>query len=579
MAEERALPIPAEHREFTVKVGGEPVARAHQLLSVSVSLVCNRIGRARLAYLDGSAASSTFPLSEADVFKPGQSVEILAGAGGQTDSLFKGIVVRHSLRVRDHSAPQLIVDCRHVAFRLTIARRSAHYVEQSDSNIIENLLGAAGITGDIESTTVTHPQLVQFNATDWDFLLARARANSKLVWPRDDQLVMKAPSESGSANVTLQFGATLLELDAEIDTRHQFASLQGIAWDPAQQDILQVDAETPSFEGPGNLSPDDLAEVAGAEPVLRHAALSEAAAQAWADSHWLHARLNKVSGRAKCEGIGSIKPGDIVALSGVGARFNGNVFITGVRHEFDLVQGWKTHVQFGGVDDEAPAYETLSTPPAGNLLTRVTGLQIGMVTSNEDPDGEHRVRIRLPLVDQDDDGVWARAASPDAGDDRGFFFRPEIGDEVVVGFLEEDPTYPVILGMLHSSAKAAPLAGSDDNHEKLYKSRSGMRVYFNDDTKVLTLDTPAGNSLTLSEDEKAIVLADQNGNKIQMNADGITLESAKAIVIKAATEATLESGTAFSVKGGSELKLEGSASAELSSAANTKITGGMVQIN
>jgi uncharacterized protein involved in type VI secretion and phage assembly len=214
-----------------------------------------------------------------------------------------------------------------------------------------------------------------------------------------------------------------------------------------------------------------------------------------------------------------------------------------------------------------------------SLLPTVSGLQVGVVSSNEDPDGEHRVRIRLPLLGLSDDGLWARVASLDAGDDRGFFFRPEIGDEVVVGFFGEDPRHPVILGMLHSSAKAAPLAGSDDNHEKLYKSRSGMRLHFDDEKTVLTLDTPAGNAIVLDEDKKSLTLADQHGNKIVLDADGIRLESSKAIAAKAGTELGLESGTGFSAKGGTELKLEGGTQAELSSAATTAVKGGIVQIN
>jgi uncharacterized protein involved in type VI secretion and phage assembly len=175
--------------------------------------------------------------------------------------------------------------------------------------------------------------------------------------------------------------------------------------------------------------------------------------------------------------------------------------------------------------------------------------------------------------------LWARVASLDAGDDRGFFFRPEVGDEVIVGFLADDPCRPIILGMLHSSAKPAPLTGSDDNHEKMFKSRSGMTLHFNDEKTVLTLATPAGNSITLSEDEKSLKLADQNGNTLTMDSDGIRIESAKAVAIKAATEAKLESGTATSVSAGSELKLEGSATAELSGGGSTKVTGAVVQIN
>src|SRR5262249_48821154 len=154
----------------------------------------------------------------------------------------------------------------------------------------------------------------------------------------------------------------------------------------------------------------------------------------------------------------------------------------------------------------------VSAPRAGALLAAASGLAIGTVVSNEDPDGEHRVRVRLPMVGTEDDGIWARVASLDAGAERGMVFRPEIDDEVVVGFLDDDPRRAVILGMLHSSAKAAPLTGSNDNHEKVYQSRSKMRMYFNDDTKIMLFETPAGNKITLSEDAKAIKIEDQNGN-------------------------------------------------------------------
>ena len=248
--------------------------------------------------------------------------------------------------------------------------------------------------------------------------------------------------------------------------------------------------------------------------------------------------------------------------------------MTGVRHEFSLVQGWKTHVQFGGVALDAPRRSA-----SGNLLPSVAGLQIGVVTSNEDPDGEHRVRVKLPLLGLASDGLWARVASLDAGNDRGFFFRPEIGDEVIVGFMADDPRYPVILGMLNSSAKPAPLKGSDDNHEKMLKTRSGMTVHFDDDKIVMTLATPAGNSIVLSEDDKSLTLADQNGNTIKMDSDGIHLESAKAVNLKAGTGTKMEASTSFEIKAGSELKLEGSASAELKGGGMAKLSGAMVQIN
>jgi uncharacterized protein involved in type VI secretion and phage assembly len=117
--------------------------------------------------------------------------------------------------------------------------------------------------------------------------------------------------------------------------------------------------------------------------------------------------------------------------------------------------------------------------------------------------------------------------------------------------------------MLHSSAKGAPLQGSDDNHEKAYRSRSGMRLYFNDDKKIALLETPAGNRLTLSEQDQGVKLEDQNGNKIEMTSSGVKIESAQALELKA----------------GTQLKLTGQAGAELSSPASCKVQGSVVQIN
>ena len=577
MPETRALPIAAEHREFTVKAGGEVVPREHQLLAVSVTVAVNRIAAAKLVYVDGAASTGQFPLSDSDLFKPGQRVEILAGAGRDSTSVFIGKVVRQGVRVREAAASQLVVECRHAAMKLSVADRSADYFDQSDSEVIEALLGAAGIGTEVEATSLKHKQLLQYQCTDWDFLLGRARANGQLAWCEGEKVVVRKPALDGATACTLQYGATLLEFEGEIDARLQHPSVKGASWDAAGQATVEVEAATPGFTAPGNLGSDELAGVADRPCDVRHPALPEAEAQAWVDGIALYRRVDQVSGRGKCEGIASLRPGVVVELAGLGRRFNGKVLVTGVRHEFSLVQGWKTHVQFGGVDLEAP--RPVSALAAGGLLPAVSGLQIGIVTSNEDPDNEHRVRVRLPLLGLTGDGLWARVASLDAGDDRGFFFRPEIGDEVTVGFLDADPRHPVILGMLHSSAKAGPLTGKDDNHEKMYKSRSGMKLHFDDDKIVMTLATPAGNSIVLSEDEKSLTLADQNGNKIRMDSDGIHLESAKAVVLKASTETKMEAATAFEIKAGSELKLEGSASAELKGGGMAKLSGAMVQIN
>lgn len=574
----RTLPIPPEHRELTVKVDGSVVSREHPLLAASVVHTLDRVPAARLVYQDGSPSSGSFTLSDSDLFVPGKTVEILGGTADDSSTLFKGVVVRHSVKVRERAGNQLVVECRHPAFKLTVGRKSAYWLDTTDADAISAILDAAGITPDVQSTSVQHPQLVQYQCTDWDFLLARAEATGMVVIATPDGVRVQAPDLSGEPVCDLHFGATILEMDATIDARTQLRGVSASTWDPASQAVVRKDAADPGIREPGNLDGDTLAGVVGLDALpLAHASVAEEEAQSWADATWMRSRLSRISGRAKCQGIGAVTVGCRVSLVGVGERFSGPVYVTGVRHELDLVQGWRTHVQFGSAEGEPLPARTPS--PAGGLVPGVVGLQAAVVVSNEDPDGEHRVRVRLPLVSVDEDGTWARVASLDAGEERGFFFRPEVGDEVVVGFLDEDPRRPVILGMLHSSAKPAPLEGSDDNHEKVYQSRSKLKLYFNDDTKVIRIETPGGNVLTLSDEDQGITVVDQNGNKLELTPDGINLQSDKAISIKAGTELKLEAGTSLEGSAGSDLKLEGSAGAELSSSATTKVSGSAVQIN
>jgi len=181
--------------------------------------------------------------------------------------------------------------------------------------------------------------------------------------------------------------------------------------------------------------------------------------------------------------------------------------------------------------------------------------------------------------------MWARLATLDAGKERGTFFRPEIDDEVIVGFLNDDPRHPIVLGMCHSSAKPAPEAAKDDNHLKGYISREKMKLTFDDEKKIIALETPGGNKITLSDEDKGIILEDQNGNKITLNDSGIKIESSKDLSLKASKDIKIE-GKNVDIKAQTAFKAEGTSSAEVSGAsttikgsATTVIKGGMVQIN
>jgi uncharacterized protein involved in type VI secretion and phage assembly len=311
---------------------------------------------------------------------------------------------------------------------------------------------------------------------------------------------------------------------------------------------------------------------------LRHTALSEVELKKWADAALQKNRLARLRGRATIDGSALAQPGKIVELLGTSDRFNGKVLLSGVRHSIEKNQ-WETTLQFGDNPQWHATTFQVHQPLAGALLPPAQGLHIGIVTDLEDPEGAERIKVRMPMVSATDDGTWMRMATIDAGNNRGWLCRPELDDEVIVGFLNNDPRFGVVLGKMHSSKNAAPIPASNDNHLKGYTSRSEMKFHFDDEKKTITLSTPAGNMLLMDEEKTSITLKDQHGNKIEMNEEGISITSIKKVMINATSDLEAEAGTNVTMSASAQLKASGSAGAELSASGNTVIKGAVVQIN
>ena len=587
MPNDSTIPTPATPDVITIAilVDGMEIPGAFQILSVSVSRELNRIPSATIHFKDGDASKGTFEISNSAYFVPGKEIEIQLGYRSQNKTVFKGITTNHSISVRRNNS-MLIVECRDKAVKMTSGQKSKYFTDQKDSDIMESVIGQYGLSSEIEATNPDLKEVVQYDATDWDFLLLRAEANGQVVMVEDGKVKIAKPATGNEAVVNITYGSTLLELDAMIDARIQSEGIKTGSWLAADQDVITAEAREPGTTNNGNISTTDLSAVIGGTHDLFHGgALSQPELQAWADGMLLKERLAKTRGRVKFQGFADAMPGKLVEINGIGERFEGKMYISGVRHS---VSGgnWETDVQLGLSPELFAETFNMRPLPAAGLIPGINGLQIGIVTVLEnDPAGEDRIKIRLPMISTADEGIWARISTLDAGNGRGTFFRPEIGDEVIVGFLNDDPNFPIVLGMCHSSAKPAPEPPKDDNHIKGYVSREKMRFSFDDENKVILIETPAGNKITLSEEDSGIMMEDQNGNKITMDDSGITIQSSKDLTLKASNNIKIEGINAtFSASG--SLKAEGSGSVEVKGAsvsvngsATTEIKGGVVMIN
>ena len=563
---------------YKILVDGTELPATVSVLNINIEKELIRIPSAKIMIADGNPSEQDFPVSNDSLLIPGKEIEIKAGYHSDEETIFKGIIIKHSLKIRAGNS-MLIIECRDKAVKLTVGRKNKYFQDSTDSDIMEEIIGGYGLDKDIESISFKHKKLVQYNCSDWDFIVARAQANGKVCAVDDGKITIKAPDFTQTEVETVAFGATLLDFDAEIDARNQFSKITSNSWDPSKQEVVEVEAVDPSVSLNGNLTNSELASVVDlANLELNYGGIaSDQSLQDWSNARTLFNQLAKVRGRLKFQGIPACKPNTTLMLEGVGDRFTGKIYISAIRHEITEGQ-WTIDAQFGFNPTWFTELYDINDRPSSGLFAAIHGLQVGIVTDLVDPDGEDRVQIKCPIIDNNSDGIWARIASLDAGEKRGIFFRPEIGDEVIVGFINDNPNDAIVLGMLNSSAKPAPLTASNDNPEKGFITRSEIKFVFNDQKKSVVLETPGGKKITVDDDAGEIKLEDENSNVIKMNADGIKMESNGKISLKAAQDLTIE-GMNVSIKASAQFKGEGSAGAEISTSAVAILKGSMVQIN
>ena len=427
---------------------------------------------------------------------------------------------------------------------------------------------------------------MQYAATDWDFIVARAEVNGLLAWADAGKLNVKAPAWTGAAALKVTYGIDLLRFDCETDARSQLQSVEATGWSPADQATVKGTASTGSDNSWGNLTGATLAGVAapavfGIESAVP---MTSADLQGVAKARQARAELARLRGQVRFQGSGKAKLGTLLELAGVGARFNGSGLVCSVVHRIED-GNWTTEAGLG-LDPDWLTERRGADAGAAGLTMPARGLQIGKVAKlTEDPAAESRVQVKLPLLGADAT-VWARLGGPYCTNGAGAMFLPEIDDEVVVGFFNDDPSYAVVLGSLHSSKSPPPVAADAKNHIKTILTPKKLKLEFDDEKKKVTVATPGGNTVVLDDEGKTVKLSDQNGNTLTLAAAGITLDSAgdvtikakKGVAIQATADATIK-GLNVTATGQTSFSASGNASAELKAAGTLKVQGALVQIN
>jgi uncharacterized protein involved in type VI secretion and phage assembly len=168
------------------------------------------------------------------------------------------------------------------------------------------------------------------------------------------------------------------------------------------------------------------------------------------------------------------------------------------------------------------------------------GVHLAIVTDLDDPQGASRVKVKLPAIadsPQQAGELWARVCTLFAGDNRGAFWMPDVGDEVLVAFVMGDTRQPIVLGGLWNGASQSPETLRRENNLKVVRSRNGNRIVLDDTAgaEKVIVETPGGNRITLSDAAGNLIkVEDSAGNTATMGAGGMTVDSPAVVEVKAA---------------------------------------------
>ncbi|MFH7015522.1 type VI secretion system tip protein VgrG [Flavobacterium sp. FlaQc-47] len=585
---------------FSVKINGTVIPDELSVLSVHIEKKVNRIAIAKIVILDGEANTGTFTASSSSTFVPGAKISIEAGYDETNEVVFSGIIMAQTIRIDNLVGSALEVECRDEAVKMIVGRKSLTYSNQKDSDIISSIIGTySGLSSDVDATATTWPEQVQYYVTDWDYILALAESNGLIVTTINGKVSVNAPDKTTTSVLTVTYGDNLLEFNARLNATTQLGNATANSWDFKTQAIINGQA-TPNVSGSGNLTSKALSEVIGLDDfqLQTSAPLETADLTNWSKAQIIKSEYSKIRGNAKFQGTNLIDPGKYMTFAGVGDRFNGDYLIAGVVH--DLSQGnWISEVTLG----LSPLWFTeepdVMAPPASGLIPGAKGLINGTVKKMfGDPDSQYRILVDVPLFDANGEGIWARLSNFYSTSGAGAFFMPEVGDEVILGFLNEDPRYPVILGSLYSSTTIKPFTGLDPNEKNSIKaivSKSGISVQFDDENKIWTVETPNKNTIIISDKDKQITIKDENENSITMSSSGIDMSSQKSISISAQESVTIKGtqGVTIESSGGDvqtkglniketadmQYNAEGGQMAQVSGGMELTLKGAMVMIN
>ena len=220
------------------------------------------------------------------------------------------------------------------------------------------------------------------------------------------------------------------------------------------------------------------------------------------------------------------------------------------------------------------------------------------VVDTKDKAGMGKVQVKLEGFGAKEVKLpWVRMTTPFGSKEFGFYFMPEVGDEVIV--LKghgNGPQSMLIIGSVHNGKLKTKVAPDGKNLIKEIRTKSGNSIVFDDKSgkESVTIECKDQElqikfdakakliSITSNKDVKikSTKLIHLETKDVKIKASGIVhVKASKDVTVDAGGNVTVKSAKDVIVKGGMNVKIKGGTKVDIAGGAMVTIKGGMVKIN
>jgi phage protein D len=336
---------------FGVVINGSPLAgpAAAHVVSVTIDEDLGLPGMFAVELVGSEDQGQEIPwIDDTNLFSVGNVVELKLGYGDQTETLMVGEITGLEPEFGASRLPNLLVRGFDRLHRLQRGRKTRTFTQQKDSDLASQIANEAGLTPDVQDSGVTHEYIVQANQTDLEFLRSRATRINYEVAVDDKTLLFKPARNAESALFTLKPDDGLLEFHPRLTSLGQANEVSVRGWSVKDKDKVvgqsrtgdEVSTMGGQETGPANAESafGSAVQTLSAWPVT-----SQAEADQIAKARLNDLALSYITGEGSCWGRTDVRGGVVIDIQGVGKRFSGSYYVTGVSHRYTSRRGYLTH--------------------------------------------------------------------------------------------------------------------------------------------------------------------------------------------------------------------------------------------